>query len=321
MEEKVLFASKPKEGEPWDVAIVGSGPASFTAAIYTTRGAVSTLILGGEKWGGQLMLTTNVDNFPGFPDGIQGPDLMQNMRKQAERFGALFVEKNVDMVDFNKKPFELYADGVKYLAKSVIIATGASDKWLNVPGEKELIGRGISTCAPCDAPFFKNKSVVVVGGGDSAMTEALVLTKYATQVFIIHRRDQFRASAAMQQKVFDNSKIKILWNTEVKEVIGDKKVEKIKIVNNKDSKEEELLVDGVFVAIGHKPQSDIFKGPIEMDEKGYIKVHEVTKSSVDGVYVAGEVQDANYKQAVTTAGFGCMAGMDVLRYLESLESK
>jgi len=305
------------DSKVYDVIIVGSGPSALTAAIYTARGNASTLIIGGENWGGQLMLTTLVENFPGFSEGIQGPDLMLNMRKQAERFGSLFVEKNVDGVDFDKKPFELYANNkVKYLARSVIIATGASDRWLNVPGEKERIGRGVSTCAPCDAPFYKGKVVAVVGGGDSAMTEALVLTKYATQVFILHRRDKFRASAAMQQKVLDNSKIKILWNTEVKEIIGDKKVEKIKIINNREQKEDELKVDGVFVAIGHNPQSDMFKKPIEMDDRGYIKVHDNTKTSVEGVFVAGEVQDANYKQAITTAGFGCMAGMDALRYLD-----
>lgn len=313
------FASKPQRGEAWDVAIIGSGPAAFTAAIYTTRGAASTVIIGGEKWGGQLMLTTDVDNFPGFPNGVQGPDLMLAMRKQAERFGAVVVEKNVENLNLTKRPFELITSRDKYLAKSVIIATGASDRWLSVPGEKELIGRGVSTCAPCDAPFFKNKKVAVVGGGDSAMTEALVLTKYATEVIIIHRRDEFRASAAMQQKVLNNPKIKILWNTEVKEILGSQRVEKVKIFNNKDKKEDELQVDGIFNAIGHKPESDIFKGSVEMDEKGYIKVNEITKTNVEGVFVAGEVQDANYKQAITTAGFGCMAGMDALKYLEEIK--
>src|SRR3972149_6146410 len=269
MAEKIEFAKKPEGDEPWDVAIIGSGPAALTSAIYTTRGAASTIILGGEIWGGQLMLTTTVDNFPGFPDGVEGPDLMRLMREQAERFGAEFIQKNVESVDFNKNPRELIAGGTKYSSRTVIIATGASDKWLGVPGEKELIGRGVSTCAPCDAPFFKGKKVAVVGGGDSAMTEALVLTKYATDVIIIHRRDQFRASAAMQQKVFANSKIKVLWNTEVTQVVGQSKVEKL-----------------------------------------------LTKNNKDGVFVAGEVHDQHYKQAVTTAGFGCMAGMDALRHLD-----
>lgn len=319
-EEKInqvqMFTSKPKKGEPYDVAIIGSGPASLTAAIYTTRGAASTLILGGEKWGGQLMLTTDVDNFPGFPEGIQGSELMDRMRKQAERFGAEFVQENVERVDFGKAPFILLVGGVNYSAKSVIIATGASDKWLEIPGEKELIGRGVSTCAPCDAPFFKNKDVAVVGGGDSAMTEALVLTKYANQVYILHRRDEFRASIAMQQKVLTNPKIKVLWNTEITQIEGEGKVEKVAIKNNREGKNSELKVDGVFVAIGHKPDSELFKGPIEMDEKGYIKVHDNTRTNMEGVFVAGEVHDQHYKQAITTAGFGCMAGMDALRYLD-----
>ena len=315
-QEKQEFAKKPKEGQAWDVAVIGSGPASLTAAIYTTRGAASTLILGGEKWGGQLMLTTQVDNFPGFPDGIEGPELMTRMRKQAERFGAEFVQRNVEMVDFGKTPFELIADKIKYLAKSVIIATGASDKWLEIPGEKEHIGRGVSTCAPCDAPFFKGKKVIVVGGGDSALTEALVLTKYATDVTIIHRRDQFRASAAMQQKVMADSKIKVLWNTEVMQIEGAGKVEKIQVKNNKDNKSSEIMIDGVFVAVGHKPDSELFKGPVEMDEKGYIKIYDHTKTNIEGVFVAGEVHDQHYKQAITTAGFGCMAGMDALKFLD-----
>ncbi len=316
MAEKIEFVQKPKPGEPWDVAIIGSGPAALTAAIYTTRGAASTLILGGDTWGGQLMLTTTVDNYPGFPDGIQGPELMQKMRDQTERFGAEFVQKNVESVDFTKDPHELIAGGVIHTAKAVIIATGAMDKWLGVPGEKELTGRGVSTCAPCDAPFFKAKKVAVVGGGDSAMTEALVLTKYATDVYIIHRRDKFRASAAMQKKVFNNSKIKAFWNTEVAEIVGTNKVEKLRLKNNKDNSEKDLEVDGIFLAIGHKPDSELFKGPIEMDDRGYIKVFDHTKTNLNGVFVAGEVHDDKYKQAITTAGYGCMAGMDVLRYLD-----
>jgi thioredoxin reductase (NADPH) len=319
MVEKIEFASKPKEGEAWDVIIIGSGPASFTAAIYTTRGAASTLIIGGEKWGGQLMLTTSVDNFPGFDEGIQGPELVMKMRRQAERFGAEFIEKNVKSVSFGKKPFEVSTADNTYFAKSVIIATGASDKWLEVPGEKELIGRGVSTCAPCDAPFYKDKKVAVVGGGDSALTEALVLTRYATEVTIIHRRDELKASAAMQQKIFSNPKIKILWNTEVSKIVGNNKVEKLLIKNNKDYKSSELIVNGVFIAIGHKPDSELFNNNIEMDEKGYIKVHDNTRTNVEGVFVAGEVQDSKYRQAITTAGLGSMAGLDVLTYLDSLK--
>ncbi|HLE48923.1 MAG TPA: thioredoxin-disulfide reductase [Patescibacteria group bacterium] len=313
---KIVYAEKPKEGQPWDVVIIGSGPAALTAAIYTTRGAASTLIVGGENWGGQLMLTTTVDNFPGFPEGVQGPDLMTRMRNQAERFGAEFVEKNVTQTDFSTKPYKVKTRDVEYMARSVIISTGASNRWLGVPGEQELLGRGVATCAPCDAPFYKDKVVSVVGGGDSALTEALVLTKYAIDVTVIHRRDALKASAAMQQKAFDNKKIKFLWNSEVKKIIGEKKVEKLEIFNNKDNKVSELKVDGIFVAIGHKPDSDVFKGPIEMDERGYIKVYEHTSTNLEGVFVAGEVHDQHYKQAITTAGFGCMAGMDALKFLD-----
>lgn len=316
MEEVIEYSTKPKEGEPWGVAIIGSGPAGLTAAIYTTRGASSTIILGGEIWGGQLMLTTEVDNYPGFPKGILGPDLMLNIRKQAERFGAEFIEKNVTAVDFSKKPFELTSENNKYLAKAVIIATGAETKWLGIPGEEKLRGRGISSCAPCDAPFFKEKKVVVIGGGDSAMEEALVLTKYATSVSIIHRRAEFRASKAMQRKVLGNSKIKVIWDTAVEEFLGEEKLEKIKLKNVKKENVSELAADGAFIAIGHRPTTEIFKGNIELDEKGYIIVKDSTKTNIDGVFAAGDVYDFHYRQAVTAAGFGCMAGMEAIKYLE-----
>ncbi|MBI4057838.1 thioredoxin-disulfide reductase [Candidatus Microgenomates bacterium] len=325
--EPEIFAPKPQAGQPWDVAVVGSGPAALTATIYTTRGAASTVILGGEVWGGQLMLTTLVDNYPALP-GIMGPDLMQKMKDHATRFGGEFVQKNVEAVDFSKKPFELTAGGTKYLAKSVIIATGAETKWLEAPGVKEFIGKGVSSCAPCDAAFFKDKKTAVVGGGDSAMEEALVLTKYATEVTIIHRRDAFRASAAMQQKVLSNPKIKVLWNTEVAEVkgppageAGNQKVEKVILKNNKDGTTSELALDGLFIAIGHTPSTSIFSGKIELDERGYVSVKDHTKTSVPGVFVAGDVHDYHYKQAITAAGFGCMAAMDVLAYLEEFKKE
>ena len=314
MEEALV--EKPKQGGPWDVAIIGSGPASLTAAVYTTRGAASTLILGGEKWGGQLMLTTEVDNYPGFPQGIQGPELMQNMRKQAERFGTEFIEKNVEIVDFSNSPFKLTAGGQKYLAKTVIIATGAETNWLGIPGEDKFLGRGISSCAPCDAPFFKNKKVVVIGGGDSAMEEVLVLAKYATSITIVHRRNEFRASKAMQEKVLSNPKIKVLWDTEVVEFKGNQQLGKVVLKNNKTSKTSELVVDGAFVAIGYSPSTQKFKGSIELDEKGYIVVRDHIKTNIPGVFVAGDVHDYHYRQAITAAGFGCMAGMDTLKYLD-----
>lgn len=339
------FAVKPKENEPWDVIIVGSGPAGLTAAIYTTRGAASTLILGGEKWGGQLMLTTDVDNFPGFPDGVQGPELMTMMRRQAERFGAEFLEKNIDSVDFSQQPYKLIADGVSYLAKSVILATGAETKWLGVPGEEKLRGRGVSSCAPCDAPFFKDKNVIVVGGGDSAMEEALVLTKYAHFVTIVHRRDSFRASAAMQQKVFEKQKegkLDIIWETEVIEMVGEEKLERVRLKTGVGSKQAQNLrkgdylekkggriireddsfiyweapIEGLFVAIGHIPATAIFGDDVEKDQKGYIVVRDHTKTNIEGVFAAGDVHDYHYRQAITAAGFGCMAAMDALKYLD-----
>lgn len=342
------FSEKPKEGESWDVAIIGSGPASLTAAIYTTRGAASTLIIGGDIWGGQLMLTTTVDNYPGFPEGVQGPDLMNLMRKQAERFGAEFIQKNLSSINLSKRPFELKVGDKSYLARSVIIATGAEAKWLGVPGEEKLRGRGVSSCAPCDAPFFEGKNVAVVGGGDSAMEEALVLTKYASSVAIIHRRDEFRASAAMQAKVMQmqrNGKIRIIWSTEVSELLGEQKLENVRLRTKDDSdqakelrenaeklfggsiREEkegfifwEMPIDGLFVAIGHVPSTGVFKGKLDLDEKGYVKRYPKDgfqmATSVEGVFVAGDVHDYHYRQAVTAAGFGCMAGMDALRFLD-----
>lgn len=349
MEERQIFAPKPKVGEAWDVAIIGSGPASLTAAIYTTRGAVSTLILGGEKWGGQLMLTTEVDNYPALP-GIQGPELMQKMREHATRFGGEFIEKNVETVDFDPPaggPFELTAGGQKYLARSVIIASGADTKWLDVPGEDKLRGRGVSSCAPCDAPFFKGKKVIVVGGGDSAIEEAIVLTKYATSITMIHRRDEFKASKAMQQKIFDKAKagqVKIIWDSQVTEILGEQVIASVRLKTKADTKQSqelkggklvefqgkiveekegfifwEMPIEGLFVAIGHVPSTKIFAGPIELDKKGYIVVNNHTKTNIVGVYVAGDVHDYHYRQAVTAAGFGCMAAMDVLKYLEEVK--
>ena len=294
----------------FDVIIVGSGPAGLTAGIYTSRANLKTLLIAGEKWGGQLMLTTGVENFPGFPDGIAGPKLMENMRKQAERFGVEVVEKNVKAVNFSRRPFEVD----EYLAKAVIIATGAVTQWLNVPGEQDLIGRGVSSCAPCDAPFFKDKKVIVVGGGDAAMEEATVLSKFASEVMIVHRRDEFRASKIMQDRVLNNTKIKVKWNTQISEIIGKDRVEGVKF--NDGSQES---VDGVFVAVGHKPASEVFKGKIELDERFYAKrkgekYH--TMSNIEGVFVAGDVHDYHFRQAITAAGYGCEAAIEAERWLD-----
>lgn len=316
------YFEKPNDPTgPWDVCVIGSGPAGLTAAIYTTRGAASTLILGGEIWGGQLMLTSEVENYPGFPEGVLGPELMSRMRDQAVRFGAEFVTENAVSIDTSKTPFEIKTAKTTYSARSIVIATGAETLWLGVPGEKELIGRGVSSCAPCDAPFFKDKRVAVVGGGDSAMEEALVLTKYASEVKIIHRRDELKASAIMQEKVKQNPKIEILWNTEVKSMKGEVKLESVELYNNKDQTTKKLELDGIFIAVGHKPDSDVFKDSVKIDEKGFIKIFGNTKTSVDGIFVAGDVHDMHYKQAITAAGFGCMAGFDALRFLDMTEYK
>lgn len=308
-----------------DVIILGSGPAGLTAGIYAVRTGYKTLLIAGTRWGGQLMLTTMVENFPGFPEGIQGPQLIMDMRKQAERLGVEFLNTDFTQADFSSYPFKITADGKFYEGKSVIIATGADSIWLNVPGEAGFRGKGVSSCATCDAFFFRGKDVVIVGGGDSAMEEALVLTQVAKSVTIIHRRDSFRACKAMQERVLANKKIKILWNKEVIKYLGTVKLEGVLLKDTKTNKEEEFKTDGVFVAIGHKPNSDKFKG-IELDAKGYIVRKEIedengllkyrSATSVPGVFVGGDVHDYRYKQAIVAAGFGCMAALDASRWLE-----
>jgi thioredoxin reductase (NADPH) len=300
----------------YDVIIIGSGPAGLTAAIYTTRANLKTLIIAGTKWGGQLMLTTLVENFPGFPEGVQGPDLMQNMRKQAEHHGAEIIDADFVSGDFTKVggPFIVRTSEKEFEGKSVIIATGADTKWLGVPGEDKLIGRGVSSCAPCDAPFFRNKNVIVVGGGDSAMEEATVLSKVATSVTLVHRGDSFKASEIMTKRVQDNPKINILLSSEIKEILGQEKVESVRLLNNKTNEETDMPIDGVFVAIGHIPNSKVFEG-IDRDERGFIKVADHYLTNVEGVFVAGDVHDAKYMQAVTAAGYGCAAALEAERWL------
>lgn len=307
------------EEKLYDLIIIGSGPAGLTAAIYATRANLKTLVVAGVKWGGQLMLTTIVENYPGFPEGIQGPDLMTAMRKQAEHHGAEFVDKDFISGDFDSKPFVVHTAEAEYRARSVIIATGADTKWLGVPGEMERIGRGVSSCAPCDAPFFRGKNVIVVGGGDSAMEEALVLSKASQSVTLIHRSEDFKASEIMLDRVKNTPNIKILTNSEIKEILGDNKVESVRLLNNKTNKEEEMPIDGVFVAIGHMPNSKPFKG-IESDEMGFIKVQNHYKTNIEGIFVAGDVHDHHYKQAVTAAGFGCAAALEVEKWLDNIPS-
>ncbi len=312
-----------------NVVIIGSGPAGFTAGLYLSRADLAPLLFAGSKWGGQLQLTTEVENYPGFVDGILGPELMEKFRKQSERFGCEIINDEVEAVDFGKKPFKVTAGDKDYLARAVVVATGAETRWLGLTNEQKLIGRGVSSCAPCDAWFFRDKKVVVVGGGDSAMEEALTLTKFASEVTIIHRRDEFRASKIMIDRAKKNAKIKFVLSSEVVDVLGEQKVEGVKIKNNRDGSVKELAVDGMFVAIGHLPVTAIFKGQLELDEKGYIKRaindEQLTKNayhmmtSIEGVFVAGDVHDYHYRQAVTAAGFGCMAALESERWLEMNE--
>ena len=306
------------------VIIIGSGPAGLTAAIYAARGGLQPLVISGNEPGGQLIFTTDVENFPGFPDAITGPELMQNMRKQAERFGTKFIDNTVNSVDFSTKPFKVTAGRAEttYAAEAVIIATGSSVIWLGLESETRLKGRGVSACATCDGFFFKGKDVVVVGGGEVAIEEAIFLAKLVKSVKVIHRRDKLRAASIMQQKAFNNRKISFVWNSVVEEILGDRKVEGVRInnVQNSDQKSE-IKCDGVFVAIGHKPNTEIFRNQIELDNKGYIKKYEGSRTSVEGVFVAGDVYDYVYRQAVTAAGSGCNAAIDVIRYLEGKENE
>ncbi|MEE9600665.1 MAG: thioredoxin-disulfide reductase [Thermoplasmata archaeon] len=296
--------------------ILGSGPAALTAAVYTTRGNMNTLVIAGSQYGGQLMLTTEVENYPGFPQGVQGPDLMDMMIKQAERFNAEFIYDDATDVDFKSRPFKVFKGEDVYEGRTIVVATGASARWLGLESEKRLLGRGVSSCATCDGHFFKDKDVLVVGGGDSAMEEALFLSRMVNSIRMIHRRDELRASKIMQDRVVENSKIDFIWDSVVVEILGEQKVSGAVIENVKTAEKTELECDGVFVAIGHKPNTAFLKGKLELDRKGYIKVQDHTKTSVEGVFVGGDVHDYRYRQAVTAAGFGCMAGMDAEKWLE-----
>ncbi|HXY83078.1 MAG TPA: thioredoxin-disulfide reductase [Candidatus Saccharimonadales bacterium] len=300
----------------YEMLIIGSGPAGLTAAIYAGRAMVRTLVVGGRLAGGQLMLTSGVENFPGFSDGIQGPDLMMEMRKQAERFGAEIIDEDVDSVDLSTRPIRVFVGNRTYTADAVVIATGSSAKWMGLASETKLRGRGVSSCATCDGYFFRDKRVVVVGGGDTALEESLFLTKYASEVMIIHRRDKFRASKIMQSRATSNQKIKFSLNSVVDEILGDNKVEGVRLRNVITNEHSIVPCDGVFVAIGFQPNTKIFEGQIALDEKGYAIVKDETESSVSGVFVAGDVRDYRYRQAVTAAGEGCKAVLDALAYLE-----
>ena len=309
--------SSPSANMPvlYDVIIIGSGPAGYTAGIYTSRARLKTLIISGTLPGGQLMTTSEVENYPGFPNGIFGPELMMNMRQQAERFGSTVIDDEVIKVNFKQRPFMITTHSQIYEAQSVLICTGASPRKLGIPAEGQFAGRGVSYCATCDGPFFRGEDIIVVGGGDTAIEEATFLTKFGKSVKIVHRRDSLRASKILQDKAFENPKIKFLWNSVVADIKGGKKIADVVVRDINNEKELKIPAGGLFVAIGHEPNTAIFKGQLETDDKGYILLKNQTRTSVDGVFAAGDVHDYRYRQAVTAAGFGCMAALDVEKWL------
>lgn len=314
-----LYLSERESGsgnqKHYVVVIIGSGPAGYTAGIYTSRAKLTTLIISGTLPGGQLMTTSEVENYPGFPNGIFGPELMMNMRQQAERFGAVIVDDEVIKVNFKKRPFLITTHSESYVADAIIVCTGASPRKLGIAAEQQFSGRGVSYCATCDGPFFKGEDIVVVGGGDTALEEATFLTKFGKSVKIVHRRDSLRASKILQEKALENPKIEFLWSNVVSDIKGDKKVATVLVKDIATGKERTLNAGGLFVAIGHEPNTAIFRGQLELDDKEYILLKNHTRTSVEGVFAAGDVHDHHYRQAVTAAGFGCMAAIDVERWL------
>lgn len=312
---------KPETKRRFDVIVIGAGPAGYTAAIYTARAKLDTLVISGSLPGGQLMLTTEVENYPGFEEGIFGPELMTTMRKQTERMGAVVIDDEVVNVDFRQRPFKILTYSEEYKSDAVIIATGASPRKLGIKGEQEFSAKGVSYCATCDGPFFKNQEIIVAGGGDSAMEEAIFLTKFAKNVHVVHRRDKLRASKIMQNRALENNKIKFHWSSVIEEIKGNEKVNQITLRNLTTNEKETVEAGAVFVAIGHEPNTKLFKGQVELDHQGYIVLKDTTRTSVDGVFAAGDVHDHRYRQAVTAAGFGCMAAIDADRYLSETRKK
>jgi thioredoxin reductase (NADPH) len=305
------------EVEERNVVIIGSGPAGYTAALYAARANLKPLVLKGIEAGGQLMLTTDVENYPGFPEGVLGPELMELMEKQAARFDAEMLHQAATRVDLSERPFGVWSGDEEFRARSVIISTGATAKMLGIPGEDRLLGHGVSTCATCDGFFFRGQDLVVVGGGDSAMEEALFLTRFATKVTVVHRRDELRASKIMQERAFENDKIDFVWDSEVQEVLGDGQVSGVRIQNHKTDEVTDVTAGGMFVAIGHTPNTSLLEGQLELRD-GYIPVEEpTTRTAIPGLFAAGDVVDVIYRQAVTAAGMGCKAAMDAERFLEA----
>ncbi len=301
------------------VIIIGSGPAGFTAALYAARADLEPLMFEGAEWGGQLMITTDVENYPGFPDGIQGPDMMELFRKQAQRFGAEIVTAHVTRVDLSTRPFKVFVGDDLHLASSVIVSTGAVARTLGIPGEREYTGHGLSYCATCDGFFFRDKDIAVIGGGDTAMEEAMFLTRFGRKVTVIHRRDELRASKIMQERAFANDKVSFVWDTTATSVVGEEgRLTGLQLKNTKTGEESFMAADGVFIAIGHDPATKIFEGQLDMDDEGYIRVQsQASRTSVEGVFAGGDCVDHVYRQAVTAAGMGCMAAIDAERWLES----
>jgi thioredoxin reductase (NADPH) len=303
-----------------DLIIIGGGPAGYTAALYAARANLAPLVIEGFNWGGQLMITSDVENYPGYPDGVMGPEMMAEFRRQAERFSADFVTDDVTRVDFSERPFRVWVEGEEHTARTVIIATGASARWLGLPGETQYQGRGVSACATCDGSFFRDKELIVVGGGDTAMEEASFLTRFATKVTVIHRRDDFRASQIMLDRARSNAKIEFLTNTVIEEILGDGKVESVRLRDVQTDETWEMSVEGVFVAIGHDPNTKLFVDQLDHDAAGYlVTVPGTTETNIRGVFAAGDVQDHTYRQAVTAAGSGCMAALDAERLLAEEE--